>query len=298
MFTCILRLNMGTKIGFIGLGLMGKPMVMRLLSAGYSVTVNNRSQSSVSELVSKGAINASTPKEVALSSDVVITMLPDAPDVEKVILDKNGLIESDTSLTIIDMSTISYDSTLKISSKLAAKKIDFLDAPVSGGVIGAENGTLTIMVGGNENIFTEVLPIFNVLGSNTVLMGNVGSGQITKSCNQIIVSINLQGICEALTLAKKAGLNLDDLLKAIGGGAAKSWQLDNLAPKIINGDFKPGFKASHQNKDLKHTLSLANKINATLPTTALVQQFYSSLNSNGFGSEGTQSIIKILDMLS
>ena len=149
---------MDTKIGFIGLGLMGKPMVMRLLSAGYSVTVNNRSQSSVSELVSKGAINASTPKEVALSSDVVITMLPDAPDVEKVILDKNGLIESDTSLTIIDMSTISYDSTLKISSKLAAKKIDFLDAPVSGGVIGAENGTLTIMVGGNENIFTEVLP--------------------------------------------------------------------------------------------------------------------------------------------
>lgn len=201
-------------------------------------------------------------------------------------------------MNIIDMSTISYEATVRISTKLMESEIHMLDAPVSGGVWGAENGSLTIMVGGEEKQFQECLPILQKMGSNIVRMGSTGLGQVTKLCNQIMVSLTLQGVCEALTLASKAGLDLKKLVECLEKGAAGSWQLSNLAPRIIKRDFAPGFKARHQRKDLGHTLSLANTLDVSLPTTSFVSQFYKALESQGLSDNGTQAVITILESLS
>tara|TARA_B100000949_G_C14244365_1_gene435104 strand:- start:390 stop:1271 length:882 start_codon:yes stop_codon:yes gene_type:complete len=287
------------KVGFIGLGLMGKPMSSRLISAGYEVIVHNRSISSSEEISAKGAEIALSPKDVASKVDVVISMLPDSDDVEKVAIQKNGVCDaSHEGLIYVDMSTISPSVTRRISKTMNQYGIRMLDAPVSGGVWGAENGTLSIMVGGDESAFNDCLDIFNTLGKTIVYHGKSGLGQVTKLCNQVLTALHIQAICEALTLGGKAGLDLDKLLESVSGGAAGSWALNNLAPRIVKKDLEPGFKASHQNKDLRHVLNLADELKLPLPGVALVRQLFSALEAEGKGNKGTQALISIYNKLS
>ena len=287
------------NVGFIGVGLMGKPMSSRLLETGYPLIVHNRSSASVEELSAKGAKIASSPREVASQVDVVITMLPDSPDVEKVALGENGILDgAHEGLIYIDMSTISPSTTRKVADTLGERGVKMLDAPVSGGVWGAENGTLSIMVGGAEEVFKESLDVFEAMGKTIVHQGENGLGQTTKLCNQILTALHMEAICEALTLGSKAGLDLNKLLQSVSGGAAGSWALSNLAPRIVKGDLEPGFKASHQNKDLRHVLSLAYDMKLSLPGTSVAHQLFSSLEANGKGDKGTQALISVYKKLS
>lgn len=284
------------RIGFIGLGIMGKPMSLNLLKAGYPVTVYNRSRPSVEALVSAGAKSAASPKEVAQSSDVVITIVTDTPDVQQVMLGPNGVIEGARSgLVVIDMSTISPKVTRMISSGLAKSGVAMLDAPVSGGDKGAREGTLTIMVGGPEAAFNECLPILQSMGKKVVRMGDSGAGQLTKLANQILVMGNIMGVCECLVFAKKAGLDQKKVIDSLSAGAASSWSLINLGPRAVDGDFAPGFKIRLLQKDLKLVMASANELNVALPASAMGHQFYNALEAAGLGEEGTQALIRVFE---
>ncbi|MEM3028283.1 MAG: NAD(P)-dependent oxidoreductase [Candidatus Bathyarchaeia archaeon] len=287
------------RVGFIGLGVMGMPMATNILKAGYPLTVWNRTREKMRGLVSMGALPGESPKDVAEKSDVVITMVADSPDVEQVILGPQGVIEgAHPGLIVVDMSTISPSVTRRIAKELEKKGIRMLDAPVSGGDVGAKQGTLSIMVGGPEDAFKECLPIFEVLGKRITYMGPSGSGQITKLCNQVICALNIQAVCEGLMLAAKAGLNLEKMLNVVTGGAASSWMLSNLAPKMIKRDFEPGFKISHQLKDLRHALSLAEDLKIPLPGTALVSQLFRIVEALGMGDRGTSAAIVGMERIS
>lgn len=278
---------------------MGKPMSKRLLRAGYNLTVYNRSKQPMEELKSLGASAANSPKEVAENSDVVITMLPDSDDVESVVLGKNGVVEGIKSGGIvIDMSTISPLVTIQIHNMLKNMGVYMLDAPVTGGTIGAESGTLTIMVGGDREAFERCLPIFLCLGKKVHYMGPSGSGQMTKLCNQIAVALSLLGVCEAITFASKAGLDLRTVLDVLSSGAASSWQLINLGPKIIEGDMEPGFKAKHLRKDLRIVSEVSEKLNVFLPGSGLMHELMKALSSMGYDEKGTQSLIILIEKLS
>lgn len=286
------------RIGFIGLGVMGKPMAKRLLEAGYPLTVWNRTRSKMESLISAGAKGADSPKEVAEKSDVVITMVTDSPDVEEVVLGPSGVIEgAREGLILIDMSTISPYVTKRIASQLAERGVKMLDAPVSGGDIGAEKGTLSIMVGGPKEVYEKCLPILKVLGKRITHMGPNGMGQMTKLCNQVICAINIQAVCEGLTLAAKAGLDLEKLLNVVTAGAAGSWMLSNLGPKMIKGDLEPGFRIRHQLKDLRLVLEAASDLKLPLPGTALVQQMLRAVEAGGLGDKGTQALIVAMEKL-
>jgi len=286
------------RIGFIGLGVMGKPMAKRLLDAGYPLIVWNRTRSKMEDLVAAGAKAANSPKDVAENSDIVITMVTDSPDVKEVVLGPNGVIEgAREGLILIDMSTISPYVTREIASKLAEKGVKMLDAPVSGGDIGAKQGTLSIMVGGPVDAYEKALPIFKVLGKRITHMGPNGMGQMTKLCNQVICALNIQAVCEGLTLGAKAGLDMKKLLNVVTAGAAGSWMLSNLGPKMISGDFKPGFRIRHQIKDLRLVLEAASKLNLPLPGTALVQQMLKAVEAEGLGDKGTQALIVAMEKL-
>lgn len=286
------------KIGFIGLGVMGKPMAMNLLNAGYKLTVWNRTRSKMDDLLAMGASGAESPKEVAEKSDVVITMVSDSSDVEEVVLGPQGIIYgAHEGLVLIDMSTISPTVTQKIAQELNAKGVKMLDAPVSGGEIGAKQATLSIMVGGPKETFDRCLPILQVLGKKVTHMGSNGMGQITKLCNQIICALNIQAVCEGLMLGAKAGLDLRKLLDVVTAGAASSWMLSNLGPKMIERDMRPGFKIKHQQKDLKLVLSFAAEIGLPLPGTALVQQMLRAVEAEGLGEQGTQAAIVAMEKL-
>ncbi len=286
------------RIGFIGLGVMGKPMATNLLKAGYPLTVWNRTRSKMKDLVVMGAYGASSPKEVAERSDVVITMVTDSPDVEEVVLGPNGVIHgARPGLIVIDMSTISPIVTRKIANELAKKGVKMLDAPVSGGEKGAIEATLSIMVGGPKEVFEECLPIFRVLGKKITYMGPIGMGQTAKLCNQVICALNIQAVCEGLMLGAKAGLDLKRLLEAISAGAASSWMLINLGPKMVERDFKPGFKIRHQQKDIRLALSLASELKLPLPGTALVQQMLRIVEAEGLGEKGTQAAIVAMEKI-
>jgi len=286
------------RIGFIGLGVMGKPMAINLLKAGYPLTVWNRTRSKMDELIAMGAYGASSPKEVAERSDVVITMVTDSPDVEEVILGPNGVIHgARPGLIVIDMSTISPKVTRRIAEELSKKGVKMLDAPVSGGEKGAREATLSIMVGGPREVFEECLPIFEVLGKKITYMGPTGMGQTAKLCNQVICALNIQAVCEGLMLGARAGLDLRKLLEAVSAGAASSWMLTNLGPKMIERDFKPGFKIRHQQKDLRLALELAAELNLPLPGTALVQQILRIAEAEGLGEEGTQAAIVAMEKI-
>jgi len=286
------------RIGFIGLGVMGRPMALNLLKAGYPMVVWNRTRSKMKSLLEAGAEGADSPREVAEKSDVVITMVTDSPDVEEVILGPNGVIHgAHPGLVVIDMSTISPTVTRRIAQKLAEKGVKMLDAPVSGGDIGAKKGTLSIMVGGPKETFEECLPIFKVLGKKITYMGPSGMGQTTKLCNQVICALNIQAVCEGLMLGAAAGLDLKKLLEVVTAGAAGSWMLSNLGPKMIERDFRPGFKISHQQKDLRLVLSFASELKLPLPGTALVQQMLRSVEAEGLGDKGTQAAIVAMEKI-
>jgi 3-hydroxyisobutyrate dehydrogenase len=287
------------RIGFIGLGIMGKPMSQNLLKAGYELTVYNRSRAAMDVLASAGAKTAASPKEVAQNSDVVITIVTDTPDVQQVILGPNGVLEgARKGLTIIDMSTISPKVTRMMSAELAKVGATLLDAPVSGGDKGAREATLTIMVGGPEEAYNECLPILQAMGKKVALMGESGAGQLTKLANQILVVGNIIGVCECLVFAKKAGLDQKKVIDSLSAGAASSWSLINLGPKAVDGDFAPGFKVKLLQKDLKLVLASASELNVSLPGSSLGHQLYNALEAAGRGEDGTQALIQIFEELS
>jgi 3-hydroxyisobutyrate dehydrogenase len=290
---------MDKHIGFIGLGIMGKPMALNLIKAGFEVTVYNRNSSKAEYLVSQGAEKTDSPREVAEKSTVVITMVSDTPDVESVILDKNGVIKGiRPGSVVIDMSTISPEATRRIAEHLKEKGAYMLDAPVSGGEQGAISGTLSIMVGGEAEIFERCLPILQAMGKNIIHVGSNGMGQIVKLVNQILVAGTLSAVAEALLFAQKSGVDLEKAIDAVKGGAASSWQLVNLAPRIIKRDFQPGFMIDLMQKDLNLVMRTADEMKVPLPVTSLVHQMYYSLQSAGEGRSGTQALVKALERLS
>jgi len=286
------------KIGFIGLGVMGKPMALNLLKADYPLTVWNRTRSKMDEVIALGASGADSPKEVAEKSDIVVTMVTDSPDVEEVILGLEGVVHgAHAGLVLIDMSTISPTVAQRLSEELSKKGVKMLDAPVSGGEVGAKEGTLSIMVGGPKEPFEECLPIFRVLGKRITHMGPNGMGQTTKLCNQVICALNIQAVCEGLMLGARAGLDLRKLLDVVTAGAAGSWMLSNLGPKMVDRDLRPGFKIEHQQKDLRLVLSFAAELGLPLPGTALVQQMLRAVEAEGMGDKGTQAAIVAMEKL-
>ncbi|MDP6982242.1 MAG: NAD(P)-dependent oxidoreductase [Candidatus Latescibacteria bacterium] len=283
-----------TQIGFVGLGIMGAPMALNLMKAGYKLKVYNRSdRPRVQEVVDAGADRVDTPALAAVGSDVIITIVTDTPDVENVILGEDGVIHSAASgSTVIDMSTISPRVTQQIAEQLSEKGIRMLDAPVSGGDVGAVNGTLSIMVGGKQEAFDHCLPVFEAMGENVNLIGDHGAGQTTKACNQIAVAGANLAMAEALMLAAASNLDVQKVLDAISGGAAGSWQMSNLGPRIVKGDFAPGFMVRLQQKDLKLVLQAANDVKLAVPAVSIAHQYFNIVERMGLEDEGTQALIK------
>jgi 2-hydroxy-3-oxopropionate reductase len=289
---------MAQRIGFIGLGIMGRPMAKHLLKAGYSLAVHNRSEGPVRELVQEGASAASSPKAVAEQVDLLITMLPNSPDVERVALGAGGIVEGATpGLTFVDMSTISPIVSQKIARALEPKGVQMLDAPVSGGEKGAIEGTLSIMVGGDKAVFEQVLPVFQAMGKTITHLGPLGAGGFTKLANQIIVAINLTAIAEALTLAAKAGLDIELTIKALAGGLAGSRCLEQKTPNYLSHTYQPGFKIDLHYKDLGLIMEAARALGVPLPTTAIVQELFSALRVKGRGGLDHSGVITLLEEL-
>ena len=286
------------KVGFIGLGIMGKPMALNLLKAGYSLLVSEANKA-CEELVKEGATPFSSNKAIAEASDVVITMLPDSPEVEAVVLGKDGVLEGvRTGALFIDMSTIAPSTAVKINQSMAEKGVEALDAPVSGGQVGAETGTVSIMVGGSEEAFQRALPLFKVLGKNMVRIGNAGAGQMTKACNQIIVGITIQAVSEAFSLAKKAGLDLEKMREALLGGFAQSRILDLHGQRIIDQNFQPGFKVKLHRKDMNIALQAGKEFAVPLYGSAQVAAHMDALLAQGDGELDHSAISLLLDRLS
>ncbi|MGD0645677.1 MAG: NAD(P)-dependent oxidoreductase [Candidatus Bathyarchaeia archaeon] len=286
------------RLGFIGLGTMGSLMCKNLLKAGYSIVVWNRTPSKVEGIVSFGAKVAATPEEVAKRSDIVIIMVDDAADVDAVVTCPHGVIEgAGPNLIVVDMSSTSPVAARHISEILAKKNVKTLDAPVSGGEVGARDATLSIMVGGPKETYDECIPVFMALGKQVTYMGDSGSGQATKLCNQVICALNIQAICEGLALGAELGLDSERLLKVLMAGYANSRILSDLGPKMVQKDFRPGFKMRHQLKDLKNALDTATKINLPMPCTALVYQLFSVVTTMNLQEKGTQASILVMEKL-
>lgn len=287
------------RVGFIGLGLMGGGMARNIAKAEFPLTVYNRTRVKAEELaVEIGCQVADTPRAVAEASDVVITVVSDVPDVEQVYLGENGVAEAARDgLLCIDMGTVGADCARRIHKSLAEKGADFLDAPVSGGSWGAQQGTLSIMIGGSEAGFQKALPVFEAMGKKIVHCGPVGQGQTTKLVNQAVVALTLEAACEGVRLAEKAGADVGKVLDAVGAGAAGSWTWTNLGPRIASRDFAPGFKVAHMIKDLRLTLEAAESLGLALPGVRLVlEQMQQAQSRNPDGGElGTQSLITALE---
>ena len=272
------------RIGFIGLGIMGLPMARNLMKAGYSLTVNNRSPEPEQALAAEGAQVARTAREVAERSDIVITMLPDSPQVEEVVLGENGVAEGLRAGGLyIDMSSVAPSTARKVAEALQAQGADALDAPVSGGQVGAEQGTLSIMVGGSEEGFERARPIFEAVGKNIVYIGGPGAGQVTKICNQIVVALTIQAVAEALTLARKSGVDAAKVREALLGGFAQSRILDLHGQRILDGNFKPGFRIHLHRKDLRLALEAGREQAVPLPATANVAELMNAMIAQGLG---------------
>jgi 2-hydroxy-3-oxopropionate reductase len=289
---------MGKKIGFIGLGIMGKPMAENLLKAGYSLVVFDVNKAAVNEVVAYGAEEGKSSKDVAMRSEIVITMLPNSPHVKQVIFGENGVIEGAKKGTIIiDMSSIDPMVSREISAKLKEKGIDMLDAPVSGGEPKAIDGTLSIMAGGPEIIFNEVKEILMVMGDSVVLVGNTGSGNVTKLANQIIVALNIAAMSEAFVLAAKAGVNAEKLFEAIKGGLAGSTVLNAKAPMVLDRDFRPGFRIELHIKDLMNAMDTAHVVGSPLPLTSQVLEMMQALKVEGKEKNDHSSLIQYYERL-
>ena len=286
------------QIGFIGLGIMGKPMAGNLLKAGYPLTVHNKSQDPVEELVRAGARAASSSRELAEGAEVVITMLPDSADSERVILGEKGVLEGEREGSIIiDMSSIAPLVSQRIAAEAAKKNVDMLDAPVSGGQPGAVAGTLAIMVGGRQEVFEKCLPILSAMGKSVVRVGEVGAGNFVKLANQIIVAANIAAIGEAFVLAQKAGIDPELVFQAIRGGLAGSNALEAKAPLIMARNFNPGFRIRLHQKDLHNALLTGKDLGVPLPVTALVQQMLGALINKGRGDMDHSAIATFVEDL-
>ena len=287
---------MATKIGFIGLGIMGKPMAKNLLKAGYELTVHNRSRGSVRELEAEGAATATSGKEVAERSEVIITMLPDSPDSELVIMGAGGILEgAKAGAVIIDMSSIAPLVSQRIGAEAAKNDVDVLDAPVSGGEPGAIAGTMAIMVGGKQETFDRCLPILNTMGRSVVRVGDVGAGNFVKLANQIIVAANIEAIGEAFSLAQKAKIDPELVFNAIRAGLAGSNALEAKAPMIMDRNFNPGFRIRLHQKDLHNALLTGKDLGVPLPVTGLVQQMLGALINKGKGENDHSSIVQFVE---
>jgi 2-hydroxy-3-oxopropionate reductase len=290
---------MADRVGFIGLGAMGRPMAGNLLEAGFPLVVHSRSPAPVDATVGRGAERGTSPADVAARSDVVITMLPDTPDVEQVVAGRDGVFAGvRPGMLIIDMSTISPLAVRKLAREAEAHGCDFLDAPVSGGDIGARNAMLSIMVGGKEAAFNRAMPIFQAMGKTILLIGDSGAGQITKAANQILTSIHIEAVAEALVFAAKAGVDPVKVRQALMGGAAYSRILEFHGQRMIERNFKPGFRMRLHRKDLDITVEAGRAYGAALPVTAQVRELMTETINDGQGDMDNSSFVLLLEKLS
>ena len=285
-------------LGYIGLGIMGRPMALNLLKAGYPLVVHNRSREVVKALVKEGAQEAFSPQEVASRTDVVFTNLPDSPDVEKVAIGQDGILEGVTKgMVYVDHSTIKPSSARRIAKEFNKKGVHALDAPVSGGDIGAQQGTLAIMVGGPKEALDKVLPIFEVVGKKVTYVGGSGAGQIAKAANQVMVAAQMVAMAELLLLAKKAGADPKRVVEAIQGGAAQCWTLDVKPERLFSGNRNPGFKAYMQEKDLRIVMDTSREYGVPLPSAGLHAQLYSAMLQMGMQDLDNSAVIGVLEDL-
>jgi 2-hydroxy-3-oxopropionate reductase len=286
------------KIGYIGLGIMGKSMARNIMKAGFPLVVHNRSREAVDELMAEGTQAAGSPAEVAAQVDVVFTNLPDSPDVELVALGPDGIIESARpGLIFVDNSTIKPATARHLAQLLGEKGVVCLDAPVSGGDVGARNGTLTIMVGGPAEALEQVRPVFEAMGKSITHIGDAGAGQIAKAANQIMVAAQMVAMGELLIFAQKAGADPRKVVEAIKGGAAQCWTLDVKPPRLFAGNRQPGFKARMQAKDMSIILDTAREYGVPLPSTAVHTQLFNAMVENGLGNHDNAAVVAIFEML-
>ncbi len=286
------------KVGYIGLGLMGKSIARNILKAGFPLFVHNRSRASVDELVAEGATAASTPAVVAAQVDVVFTNLPDTPDVEQVVLGERGIIEgAHDGLIYIDNSTIKPASARMIAEKLAERNVLALDAPVSGGDIGARNSTLTVMVGGDASALEKAMPVFMAMGRTVTHVGDAGAGQVAKAANQIMVAAQMAAMGELLVFAKKAGVDPRKVVDAIKGGAAQCWTLDVKPPRLFEGNRNPGFKAHMQLKDLKIILETAREYDIPIPSTLENAKLFQQMIELGMGELDNSAVVGVIERM-
>jgi 3-hydroxyisobutyrate dehydrogenase len=287
-----------TRVGFIGTGVMGQSMAGHILKAGYSMTVFSRTKTKAAALLAAGAAWADSPRAVAERSDVVCAIVGFPKDVREVLIGENGaLAGSKPGDALIDMTTSEPSLAVEIYQEAKTKGVHSLDAPVSGGDVGAKNAALSIMIGGDEDVVAAMKPLFECMGKAIVHQGPAGSGQHTKMVNQILIAGALNGVCEALLYGKMAGLDLKTVLQSVGGGAAASWQLNNLGPRIIDGNFDPGFYVEHFVKDMAVALAEARAMNVALPGLGLVSQMFNAVAAQGYGRMGTHSLMLTLEKL-
>ena len=284
-----------TTLGFVGLGVMGRPMCRRLIDAGYAMTVFTRTRDTASDVLDAGAAWADSPADVTSASDIVFTIVGYPSDVRQVTLGESGLLAgAKPGAVLVDMTTSEPSLAVEIAEACREKGVAALDAPVSGGDVGAKNGALSIMVGGQPDAFARVRPCLDILGKTIVLQGPAGSGQHTKMVNQTLIATNMIGVCEALVYAAKAGLDPETVLKSVGGGAAGAWSLSNLAPRILQNDYAPGFYVEHFLKDMSIALAEAKRMSLSLPGLALAEQLYLAVAAQGGSRKGTQALAKTL----
>jgi 2-hydroxy-3-oxopropionate reductase len=292
--------KLNERIGFIGLGIMGSKMAVNLVNAGLTVIAYDINSSAMKRAEKNNIKIVYSVEEVIREAEIIITMLPDSPQVEEVVYREKGLLNiMKPGNVLIDMSTISISSCKKIAHSLQERQIDFLDAPVTGGEEAAKKATLSIFVGGQEKLFKRMLPLFRSMGERITLMGDTGSGQIAKICNQIVGAVTLQAVCEGMILAAKIGIDIKTLIAAMKGGAADSFMLDYVTKRILENDFSPGFKITLEQKDLRNALAAADDVKVSLPGLALVHQLYKSREAAACAeTEGNQALFRVYEQLS
>jgi 2-hydroxy-3-oxopropionate reductase len=289
---------MTVRVGYIGLGIMGKPMARNLMKAGFDLIVHNRSQAAVEELVAQGAKSAETPAQVAQQAEFVFTNLPDSPDVEEVALGEQGVIHGCKPGTVyVDNSTIKPATARKIAKQLAAKAMMALDAPVSGGDVGAIEGTLAIMVGGATEAYEKALPLFEAMGSEITYVGESGAGQVAKACNQVMVAAQMAAMGELLLLARKSGVDPEKVIEAIKGGAAQCWTLDIKPSRLFAGNREPGFKSYMMYKDLGIVMDTARSYGMPLPSASIHTQLFAAMQQMGMRDLDNSAVIGVLEMM-
>jgi 2-hydroxy-3-oxopropionate reductase len=286
------------KVGFVGLGIMGRPMALNVMKAGHAMTVWARRAESMKPLLDAGAKGGKSPAAVAAQSEVVFTMVSDTPDVEEMILGPQGIVHgANPGTVVVDMSTISPVATREMAKKLMERGVEMLDAPVSGGDVGAIAGTLSIMVGGKAGIFDKVKPLFECMGKNIVLIGSNGAGQVAKACNQIVAAVALESVAEALTLARRNGVDAAKVREALLGGFAWSKVLEVHGRRMLERDFKPGFKAALHRKDLRIVTDTAAHFGLTLPQSALIAQNLNALVGLGYGEDDSAGVVRVIERM-